>query len=475
MFWIKYLLIAVVMHLAENKVLSLPYPPDSSGRCGDPDAYFEETLKACCTRCAPGSYVKSVCSATANTVCEECKKGTYLEEVNYAKSCIRCRTCRRDWGLVYEEDCTASSNAKCVCRPGTYCYIRERGSCVECTELTTCPPGQGVSPEEADSEDADVSCSPCAAGTFSNEWSYSQTCQPHTDCEAQGGRTLHRGNATSNSVCGPFPGPRAPEGPKATTPTTTTTTTTTATTAAAARSYRTTVKMFTTAETRTPDPSRTRGLEQINTVSIIVGVLVAAAVLGCVIVFLFVYLIRKRTGDANNNMKKEGNKPQHSASILGLQGSFRSQPPEQQCLLGEKDSSNPSLSLSSSSSSSSSASSDPRSLVDPEVAAHSGACAEGLQASSPVVMLNISATISCQLPPGTQLRPVPTGPATTDSSASTQDLPLSTLPFSTRDMPLSAPDLPLSTPDLPLSKEEERRDPSKEARAAVQESGKEVC
>ncbi|KAJ8371258.1 hypothetical protein SKAU_G00112860 [Synaphobranchus kaupii] len=450
MFWMKYLLIAGMMHLVENKALSMPSAPDSDGQCRD--GYLEKRLHLCCSLCEPGFHQKIACTGTSDTVCVRCDEGTFLEKANRARNCFKCKQCREDRGLIYTQSCSTSSDAKCACKKGTYCALRERGWCSECTAFTTCPPGQGVSKQVA--EDSDVSCSPCPPGTFSDKTSYTETCQQHTDCESQGKDTLYPGNATSNRECGQIRRLPATGTPTATI-TTATITTATTTTAPSTTRTQATSNTFITANTHMGFPSLTsKTTEHKDSVGIIVGA-VSAVVLVALIGLLAFLLIQKRNGDTNNNIKKETSKPLHGTSVLNLQGSCCSHPPpEQQCLLREKDSSSPSLS------SSSSGGTDHRSLTDPEHAAHSrgpvihgsqkgSACHDNPQASSTSFKVEFSATISTtQLPPSTYLYPVLTTP-TTDSTSSNLD--------------------------LPLSKEEERLDATKEMHAAVQESGKVVC
>ncbi|XP_064153987.1 tumor necrosis factor receptor superfamily member 1B-like [Anguilla rostrata] len=441
MFWVKYFLIAGVMRLAENKVLLPPPAPGSDGKCSDPATYLHKTVKLCCSLCKPGFRLKNACSDTSDTVCQKCNEGTVLATPNYSKNCFRCSRCQEDMGLIYTRNCSSSADATCACRTGTYCIMRDRDHrCKECRELTRCPPGEGVSKQGTD--DSDVSCSPCPDGTFSDKASYTETCQQHTDCESQGGRTVRPGNATSDRVCVLTTG----------TPITTTTITTTTSGAPSTASTHATSNTFTTADRRTAVSISKSKTPPLDSVAIIVGAVLPVAFLLGLIVFLAVCFKRNR-GDTNNNIKKETNKPLHCTSVHSPQDCFPFNPPEKLCLLGGKDSSNPSLS------SSSSGRTDQRSLLDPEPSAQScgpvihssqegSVCHDSLQASNSAVTLKISATFSCHLSPGTHLCPVPTSPVI-DSTPSSSS--------------------------LPLSKEEERQNPTKEAQAAVQESGKVVC
>ncbi|KAJ8257649.1 hypothetical protein GJAV_G00188190 [Gymnothorax javanicus] len=447
--WI--LLIAGVIHLALNKVISLPHAADPSRRCSDQGEYYDRKLDLCCSSCAPGFHVKNACTVSSDTICERCNVGTYMETLNHAKNCFKCKQCREDRGFIYIQTCSTSSDAVCACKPGTYCSLREREQCLECLEFSTCPPGQGVS--EQGTDDSDISCAPCPGGTFSDNTSYTESCRQHTDCESQGRTSLTPGSATSDSICGPMV-----KIPTTTMPTTTTRTITTTRTPATpgpcTTKTQTAYRTFATTDTSAgPSSLGSKKPEQGDIVATIIWVMVPVSLLLVLTGILPVIIYRKRKGDTNNNNKKEANKP---SAVLCHQDSFRPRPPERQSLLGEKDSSNSSISSSSFSCA------DPRSLADPELATQSfspviqssqerNLCHESLQASNPGVTLKISATISCHLPPGTQLCSTPTSPVT-DSNCN-----------------------PSPNQDLPLSKEEEQPDPTKEAHAAVQESGKVVC
>ncbi|KAI1892526.1 hypothetical protein AGOR_G00134500 [Albula goreensis] len=456
MYSIKFMLFVATIHLVENK--KLPFSPEPDGQCLDKATYFHKTKKLCCSLCQPGFRQKTECTASSDTVCEVCTEGFYSDTLTHHGNCFRCSYCDEDVSLVYAQRCRSWSDARCACKEGTYCSFKENGKCSECTDITSCPQGEGVSKHAT--ADSDAECSPCPEGTFSDKDSYTETCQKHTDCAAQGRNTIRPGNTTSDAVCG---------GSSIAASVTTATTTTVPPKA----STQAVLSIFTTTTSLRPVVKPQDGS------AIIVTVIGAstATILMLIIVITAVVLNRKRRGDTNNNINMDANKALHAVSVLGQHGCSTTHATEQQLLLGEKDSSNPSLSSSSSSSSSSccSSSSSPkrRGPAAPDCS-HSGAVhssspegnthPDSPQSSSPTVTVNINTTISCHVSPtGTYVCSVPTSPATASTPSSAN-----------RDQDHDR--------NLPLSTEEERLYPSpaqpsedKEAHTAVQESGKVVC
>ncbi|XP_036388336.1 tumor necrosis factor receptor superfamily member 1B-like [Megalops cyprinoides] len=444
MFWkTRYLLLVAALHLA-NKVRALPYAPDDQGRCWNNGTYLNKEQMLCCSLCAPGFHLKERCTPTKDTVCAECRKGVYSENWNYFHQCFKCSSCREDKGMEFVQSCTTSADAKCACKEGMFCSYKLNNKCRDCSRFTTCPPGQGVSMQGT--ADSDVRCSPCTAGTFSDKKSYTEPCRPHTNCEFQGRNTLRPGNATSDTVCG-----QIVRLPFITTTTTTTTPTPTPTSIPSKAIGRAVEPVPNTTNSGTVTSNGNRKPED-NThlIATVLG-FGAGAVLLIVLMICIHICIRNHRGDTNNNIDKEANKTLQGSSMSCQRNSSSSRPPEQQCLLGEKDSSSTSISTTSS-------------KTESMVCCRSGyGGQEGSggvyqrqdspQMSSPTVTVNINATINCHLPTGTRFCSVPTSPAT-DSAPSDCNLPLST--------------------------EEERSDllkvgEAKDARPAVQESGKVVC
>ncbi|KAG7472854.1 hypothetical protein MATL_G00113330 [Megalops atlanticus] len=447
MFWkIQYLLLAAALHLS-SKVRALPYAPDDQGGCWINGTYFNKEEKLCCSLCAPGFHLKEKCTPTKDTVCEECKKGFHSNKLNYFHQCFKCSSCSEDKGLEYVQSCTTASDAKCACKEGMYCSYKLSHNCRDCTRFTTCPPGQGVSMQGT--ADSDVRCSPCTAGTFSDKKSYTEPCRPHTDCESQGRSALRPGNATSDTVCGQIM--RLPFTTTTATTTTTAAPTPTSTPSKAfsqpAEHMPNTTSLAIPNENRKPEPG-----ENIRLIAMVTGFGAGAVLLIALMICIHI-CIRNRRGDTNNNIDKEANKPLQGPSMSCQRSSSSSRPPEQQCLLGEKDSSSTSISTTSS-------------KTESMVCCRSGYGGQegsgGLyqrqdspQMSSPTVTVNINATINCHLPTGTHFCSVPASPST-DSAPSDCNLPLSTEE---------------ERSDLSLLKVREAKD----ARPAVQESGKVVC
>ncbi|KAJ7998517.1 hypothetical protein DPEC_G00205740 [Dallia pectoralis] len=179
-----------------------PYVPDTAQLCRNGTTeYYSKRVSLCCSRCKPGTRMTVECSANSDTVCQPCPKSQYINTFHFTSKCFRCSRCSEDKGLRYVHYCTSSTNALCACKPGMYCRLGRNPECMECASYKSCEPGSGVSEHETD--DSDVTCTPCPFGTFSNKHSYNQTCQQHTDCKSQGRHPLTDGNATSDVTCGP--------------------------------------------------------------------------------------------------------------------------------------------------------------------------------------------------------------------------------------------------------------------------------
>ncbi|XP_067095319.1 tumor necrosis factor receptor superfamily member 1B isoform X4 [Osmerus mordax] len=194
-----YLLLAIRLSVEIYKVHSLPYETGPGGSCKNANTeYVPEGSNLCCKKCLPGTRFRKQCSATTETECEQCPETQYIDTYHYIRNCLKCSKCNEDKGLQYFQKCSKTTQARCTCQPGKYCITGFK-SCEECMSYTSCKPGHGVS--RNGSADSDVKCAPCPDGTFSDMLSYTQPCQRHTDCKAQGSVMLHPGNATSDSVC----------------------------------------------------------------------------------------------------------------------------------------------------------------------------------------------------------------------------------------------------------------------------------
>ncbi|XP_044022255.1 tumor necrosis factor receptor superfamily member 1B isoform X2 [Siniperca chuatsi] len=184
-----------------KEVCCQPYKPDSKGAClNSTTEYLSDGSNLCCKKCHPGERQKEECLKTTETVCEQCPPGQYMESMNYSPNCFTCAKCKSSKGLQYSQNCSHTTRSRCVCKPGMYCIMEfDDPYCAECSKYKLCKAGYGVTlPGTANS---DVKCERCPDGTFSNTVSYMDPCLPHTNCH---GRVVARkGNATSDTVCGP--------------------------------------------------------------------------------------------------------------------------------------------------------------------------------------------------------------------------------------------------------------------------------
>ncbi|XP_021465059.2 tumor necrosis factor receptor superfamily member 1B [Oncorhynchus mykiss] len=194
--------LAIMVQPVENMVYTLPYTPDSDGSCRNKTAeYYNPDVNLCCSKCTSGTRRKVVCSSTSDTACEPCPSDQYSGTFNYFPKCFRCPKCSADKGLKYVQKCSSTTKTQCACQTGMYCILDQHPDCKECSSYTYCKPGHGVSVEGT--AESDVECASCPNGTFSDQHSYTQICQHHTDCVSQGRDVQTYGTATTDAVCGP--------------------------------------------------------------------------------------------------------------------------------------------------------------------------------------------------------------------------------------------------------------------------------
>lgn len=91
-----------------------------------------------CKMCPAGEYQKSC------TECEHCPSGSYTTELNREDSCHRCYgDCRSDLHLKVVQNCSSTSDVKCVCEDGFRCIAKvplpstNCRYCVKIQETTT--------------------------------------------------------------------------------------------------------------------------------------------------------------------------------------------------------------------------------------------------------------------------------------------------------------------------------------------------
>ncbi|XP_014856239.1 PREDICTED: tumor necrosis factor receptor superfamily member 5-like [Poecilia mexicana] len=141
------LVLLLLVTLRTIKVRSLPYQPDSNGNCRDlTKEYLHDDINLCCKKCPPGQRLKQECSRSSDTVCEPCGPEQYIETWNYTPNCLSCTKCKAKNGLENNQTCTPTTNAKCVCKRGTFCDLGfDDPYCTYCRSYTVCKPGSRVS------------------------------------------------------------------------------------------------------------------------------------------------------------------------------------------------------------------------------------------------------------------------------------------------------------------------------------------
>ncbi|KAA0707500.1 hypothetical protein E1301_Tti016365 [Triplophysa tibetana] len=174
-------------------------PPSSDGRCKD--KFYNKDADMCCSRCQPGTRLKTPCTSVQDTVCVACPDGQYSQNINHYPNCHSCQKCSESKILMYAQNCSANANAVCICKPGSFC-VRSvpTPACTECKMYKFCKPGEGVI--KKGTATANYLCGPCLLGTFSSQ-SGTEPCKPHTQCD--GGLVLRPGNSTADTQCGMKP------------------------------------------------------------------------------------------------------------------------------------------------------------------------------------------------------------------------------------------------------------------------------
>uniref|UniRef100_A0A3Q1HTM1 Tumor necrosis factor receptor superfamily member 1B-like n=1 Tax=Acanthochromis polyacanthus TaxID=80966 RepID=A0A3Q1HTM1_9TELE len=193
------LVLLVLLNAQTIKVCSQPYQADSDGNCRNKTTeYLPDGSNLCCKKCPPGHRQKEECTETTDSVCEQCPQSQYMERWNYAQNCLSCLKCKSSKGLQDAQKCSSTTKSMCICQPGRYCIMGfDDLYCAECRKYKSCLAGFGVTRPGA--ANSDVRCERCPSGTFSDSVSSTDRCQPHTNCD--GGTVVHKGNATSDTVC----------------------------------------------------------------------------------------------------------------------------------------------------------------------------------------------------------------------------------------------------------------------------------
>nr|XP_056721457.1 tumor necrosis factor receptor superfamily member 8 [Euleptes europaea] len=147
--------------------------------CKGEDKFYSHELQRCCYQCRSGFTPKTKCPTDHQRDCvKQCGEGQFLNYDNTTPQCEQCLSCNPERNLVEKAPCTRNSSRVCECQPGMYCQTPVRNTCARCLPLTTCKPGSGV--KIRGTNDQDTVCEACPPGTFSEEDSSTETCQPHT-------------------------------------------------------------------------------------------------------------------------------------------------------------------------------------------------------------------------------------------------------------------------------------------------------
>ncbi|XP_072423888.1 tumor necrosis factor receptor superfamily member 14-like, partial [Chiloscyllium punctatum] len=98
----------------------------------------------CCPKCQPGYHKHLDCNKKQTTKCSPCGPDEYMDYDNYVNYCLRCSECEKGSNLVRLRACSPRSDTRCGCKPGFYCSVQHSQRCERCREISSCPPGQGV-------------------------------------------------------------------------------------------------------------------------------------------------------------------------------------------------------------------------------------------------------------------------------------------------------------------------------------------
>ncbi|KAK6321675.1 tumor necrosis factor receptor superfamily member 1B isoform X2 [Coregonus clupeaformis] len=475
------ILLAIMVKPVENTLYTQPYTPDSDGTCRNKTAeYYNTDVNLCCSKCTSGTRRKVECSSTSDTACEPCPSGQYSGTFNYFPKCFRCPKCLADKGLQYVQKCSRTTKTQCACKTGMYCVLDQHPECQECASYTRCKPGHGVSVEGT--AESDVQCAPCPNGTFSDQHSYTQICQHHTDCVCQGRDVLTYGNATSDAVCGPkVSGPlvcifqtTTPPSPPTTMPPSGTGHTTPSLQSMHMSTLPTNLGSKLTSSPSeplaiAPTEEKPPGFDLGIVAGAIGGVMFLLLIIGTIIYKkAFTKSIRvSSTEDINGNSEKEAIKFDCDRPMVLQNRSFNTTYQEQRCLLGKGDCSN---------------------VSQAETQQEASRTCSGSGCFNSLEGLPIGPAQSTLPQPSIQASTPQPSPQSTSSLASIPLVNVNitvTYPVNIGNGLCSTPtsthiDLPQADPVAHLSREEEvyvnmpQQEGSKEARTAVQEIGNDV-
>ncbi|KAK2862002.1 hypothetical protein Q5P01_001535 [Channa striata] len=149
----------------------------------------------CCDKCPPGQYLKEFCTENKQTVCSPCEEGFFSDKFHTFDRCEECQSCQHE----YAENCTRTTNAKCLCHSGFLCSNNVCSTCEENNCVTwerakkTVIVSSGITKYS-------YHCEPACPDNKYLEVK-EDTCKPFTQCSALGLSELSKGNKTHDSVC----------------------------------------------------------------------------------------------------------------------------------------------------------------------------------------------------------------------------------------------------------------------------------
>ncbi|XP_066539927.1 tumor necrosis factor receptor superfamily member 16 [Hoplias malabaricus] len=131
----------------------------------------------CCNLCQAGFGVVSECGAE-NTKCKPCKEGVTFSSSEGSSACQVCSRCPA--GVPQVVPCSTTEDTRCDCGKGFYLWREGNSSVARCAACRVCEIGAGVTRQCGTT--GNTQCQPCSPGTFSEERSNTQPCQPCSRC-----------------------------------------------------------------------------------------------------------------------------------------------------------------------------------------------------------------------------------------------------------------------------------------------------
>ncbi|XP_027643923.1 tumor necrosis factor receptor superfamily member 8 isoform X1 [Falco peregrinus] len=161
--------------------------------------FYDETSRSCCYKCPSGYVKKKACPRDPDEDCMTCGPEQYVNEELGKPQCDACVLCAKESELVEKKPCSFNSSRVCECRPGLFCQMAVKNTCLRCQQHAVCKPGFGVKVRGTSTND--VTCEECPSGTFSDQSSSTDVCKPHTNCAKLNKVAVSEGNATHDQVC----------------------------------------------------------------------------------------------------------------------------------------------------------------------------------------------------------------------------------------------------------------------------------